>query len=300
VYRFLFSGIYVIYVTTVYKNPTVSYIYNTTPAWSFPFASPSVAVAPNASTLIDGGLAQQVAGVGVYSMWNQTLYAEVAAYHTANRALSLFRAGTDKSTDAVLDGKAPYWRLALQHVWDEGKSSAMVGTYGINARKFPDSLNPSGPSDRYRDVGVDAQYQLLTDRHRFSTPVNWLHERQDLDATFAADGASNSSNHLSSFKAKATYYYDQKYGATLAYFRTMGSADDGLYNSGQLITGSISGSPNTSGYVIELNWLPRRDMRIALQYTGYREFNGARRNYDGFSRDAKDNDTLFLLAWLMF
>jgi hypothetical protein len=288
------------YGVTVNNNPTVSDIYNTTPAWSFPFTSSSVAVAPNASTLIDGGLAQQVAGVGLYSLWNQTLYAEVAAYRTADRALSLFRAGTDKSTDAVLDGYAPYWRFALQHVWDESKSSAMVGTYGINARKFPDSLNPSGPSDRYRDVGVDAQYQFLTDRHRFSTQLNWIRERQDLDATFAADGASNSSNRLSSFKAKATYYYDQKYGATLAYFRTTGSADDGLYNSGQPITGSISASPNTSGYVIELNWLPRRDVRISLQYTGYREFNGARRDYDGFARNAIDNDTLFLMAWLMF
>jgi hypothetical protein len=37
-----------------------------------------------------------------------------------------------------------------------------------------------------------------------------------------------------------------------------------------------------------------------LQYTGYRKFNGVRRNYDGFGRDATDNNTLYLLAWLMF
>jgi hypothetical protein len=45
----------------------------------------------------------------------------------------------------------------------------MIGTYGINARKFPDSLDPTGPADRFRDVGIDAQYQYITDRHRFST-----------------------------------------------------------------------------------------------------------------------------------
>ena len=47
--------------------------------------------------------------------------------------------------------------LALQHLWGEGRHSAMIGTYGINARKFPDSLDPTGPTDRFRDVGVDAQ-----------------------------------------------------------------------------------------------------------------------------------------------
>src|SRR5262249_5290109 len=144
------KGLDVSYGLTLNNNPTVSDIYNTSPAWSFPFASSSVAITPNAATLIDGGLAQQVAGLGGYSLWNNTLYAEIAGYATADGALSIFRAGTDKSTDAVLSGTAPYWRVALQHTWDEGKHSAMIGTYGINARKFPDSLDPAGPSDRYR------------------------------------------------------------------------------------------------------------------------------------------------------
>jgi hypothetical protein len=200
-------------------------------------------VSPKAAVLIEGGLGQQVAGLGAYSMWNQTLDAEIAAYRTADKALSIFRAGTDKSTDAILDGSAPYWRLALQHVWSEGMQSAMIGTYGINARKFPDSLDPMGPS---------------------------------------------------------TYYYGTKYGGTLAYFRTTGDSDDRLYNTGQAVTGSANGNPKSSGYIFELNWLPRRDMRLMLQYTAYQDFNGARTNYDGFGRNAKDNNTLFLMGWLMF
>ena len=288
------------YGLTLNNNPTVSDIYNTTPAWGFPFASSSVAITPNASTIIDGGLEQQVVGLGAYALWNQTLYAEIAGYRTADRAFSLFRAGTDKSTDAVLRGSAPYWRLALQHVWDEGKHSAMIGTYGISVRKFPDSLDPSGPTDRFRDVGVDAQYQYITDRHRFSTQLNWIRETQDLDGTFGAGGASNPSDRLRTFKGKVTYYYDQKYGATIAYFRTTGDFDDVLYNTGAAVTGSITGSPRTSGYIFELDWLPRRDVRLLLQYTGYREFNGGRTNYDGFGRNAKDNNMLFLMGWLMF
>ena len=288
------------YGLTVNNNPTVSDIYNTTPAWGFPFASSSVAVAPNAAALIDGGLGQQVAGLGTYVLWNEILYAEVAAYRTADRAFSIFRAGTDKTSDAVLDGTAPYWRLALQDVWGEGAHSAMIGTYGINARKFPNSLNPGGPTDRFRDVGIDAQYQYITDRHRFSTQLNWIKETQDLDATFGAGAASNPSDRLRTFKGKVTYYYDQQYGATLAYFRTTGDKDDTLYNTGQPVTGSATGSPKTSGYIAELDWLPRRDVRLLLQYTAYRDFNGSPTNYDGFGRNAKDNNTLFLMGWIMF
>jgi len=293
------GGVDLSYGVTVNNNPTVSDPYNTTPTWGFPFASSSVAVAPNASTLIDGGLAQQVAGIGVYTMWNQSLYAEVAGYRTADRALSLFRAGTDKATDAVLDGTAPYWRLALQHGWMEGTHTAMIGTYGIVARKFPDSLDPTGPSDRYRDIGVDAQYQYVTDRHRFSAQLNWISENQSLDATYAAGGASNPTDTLRSFRGKATYYYDKKYGATLQYFRTTGTVDDALYNTGDPVNGSAAGSPNNSGVVAELDWLPRRDLRLMLQYTAYREFNGAGGNYDGFGRNAKDNNTLYFVVWLM-
>jgi hypothetical protein len=265
--QFKHEGTELSYGLTLNNNPTVSDLYNTTPAWGFPFASSRVAVSPNAAPLIDGGLGQQVAGLGPYALWNETLYAEIAAYRTADKAFSIFRAGTDKATDAVLGGNAPYWRLALQHVWGEGTHSAMLGTYGINARKFPDSLDPTGPTDRFRDVGIDAQYQYITDRHRFSTQLNWINERQDLDATFAGGAASNPSNRLRTFKGKVTYYYDTKYGATLGYFRTTGDTDDALYNTGLPVTGSATGSPKTSGYVFEVNWLPRRDVRLLLQYT---------------------------------
>ena len=288
------------YGLSLNNNQTVSDIYNTTPAWGFPFASSSIAVAPNAATLIDGGLGQQVVGLGAYAMVNQTLYAEIAPYRTADGAFSIFRAGTDKTTDAVLKGTAPYWRLALQHAWNEGTHSMMIGTYGIDARKFPDSLDPTGPTDRFLDTGIDAQYQYITDRHRFSAQLNWVREKQTLDATFGAGAASNPSDTLKTFRGKLTYYYDRQYGATLAYFRTWGNSDDALYSTGEPVTGSANGSPNTSGYIVELDWLPRRDIRLALQYTGYRTFNGASTNYDGFGRNARDNDTLYLLGWLMF
>ena len=95
--RYSASDTDVAYGLTINNNPTVSDIYNSTPAWGFPFASSSVAVAPNASTLIDGGLSQQIVGLGGYAMFNHTLYAEVAGYRTADGAFSIFRAGITQS-----------------------------------------------------------------------------------------------------------------------------------------------------------------------------------------------------------
>ena len=86
----------------------------------------------------------------------------------------------------------------------------------------------------------------------------------------------------------------------MAYFRTPGNADDLLYNTGEAVTGSATGSPKTSGYILELDWLPRRDVRFLLQYTAYRNFNGSRTDYDGFGRNASDNNTLYVLGWFMF
>ena len=87
---------------------------------------------------------------------------------------------------------------------------------------------------------------------------------------------------------------------TLGYFSTTGTADAGLYENGEPVEGSASGSPNTRGAILELNWLPRRDWRVVLQYTAYDRFNGARNDYDGFGRNARDNNALFLLGWFMF
>jgi hypothetical protein len=53
------------------NNPTVEDLWNSTPAWGFPFTGSSAAPGPTAGALINGGLAQDVAGVGGYAMWNE-------------------------------------------------------------------------------------------------------------------------------------------------------------------------------------------------------------------------------------
>jgi hypothetical protein len=184
----------------------------------------------------------------------------------------------------------------------------MVGTYGMVANVYPDNLNTNTPTDRFRDVAVDAQYQYITDVHTVTAQATYIWENQSYNASYpitqdtgAGYGAgptpSNPTDSLRTFRIKGSYYYERKYGATLGYFQTTGSADEGLYGT------TASGDPNTpnsNGYVVELDYLPLQNVRLLLQYTGYGKFNGARTNYDGTGRNASDNNTLFVDLWVAF
>ena len=76
-----------IFGLTLNNNPTMQDPWNSTPAWGYPvYTTSPLATTPAAATIIDGGLAQQVAGLGAYAYWQKTLYMEFAAYRTANVA----------------------------------------------------------------------------------------------------------------------------------------------------------------------------------------------------------------------
>jgi hypothetical protein len=289
--------------------PTMSDIYNTTPVWGWPYVSSAVAPTPAASVLVNGGVQQQTVGATGYALVGRTFYLEGGGYRTANNTpWKTFRAG-DQAVQ--LDGIAPYYRLALQHDWDKGRQSAMVGTFGFFARRYlvdGDFHRASDAADRYRDIGLDAQYQYITDAHRFSTMITMIREKQSLDASLPAGAASNAGNTLKQLSWKASYYWHKWYGASVGYQRTSGSTDALVYDTGATDgSGSIRGSPDSSAWIVELNYLfspsgaeDHRKYRLLLQYTAYDKFNGGKANYDGFGRNAKDNNTLFLLAWLMY
>ncbi len=298
-----------IYGATLHNNPTAQDAWNSTPAFGFPFTSAPLANTPAAATQIDGGLAQQVAGLGGYLWWQKAIYAEVSFYRTADGAFSILRQGQDIHTDggvAALKGYNPYWRIAYSHDW--GANSIMVGTYGMTIDRYPSNFDTSTPTDRYRDVAVDAQYQYITDPHTFTAEATYIHEKQSYDASFpvtAATGAgigagptpANASDTLRTFKAKATYYHDRRYGGTLAYFSTTGTADSGLYGTDP--DGNAM-RPDSKGWIAELDYLPIQNVRLMLQYTAFNKFNGASTNYDGNGRNASDNDTLFFNVWVAF
>jgi hypothetical protein len=298
-----------VFGVTVNNNPTVQDPWNSTPAWGYPYTTPPLANTPAAATIIDGGLAQQVTGVGAYAWWQKTIYAEFSSYRTANALGNLFRAGLPyDSPGGVLriNNFNPYWRLAYTRDW--GPNSVMVGTYGMVANVYPDNLDTSTPTDRYQDVALDAQYQYISDEHTFTAQTTYIREKQKYGASYAivqstgtGYGAGptpqNPTDTLRTFKLKGSYYYQRKYGGTLALFQTTGSADAGLYGTD---AGGNALTPDSSGYIIELDYLPIQNVRLVLQYTGYTKFNGARSNYDGSGRNAGDNNTLFANAWVAF
>ena len=298
-----------IFGATLNNNPTVQDPWNSTPAWSYPYTTPPLANTPAAATMIDGGLAQQVAGLGVYAFWQKSLYVEFTNYRTANVLGNLFRAGLPYDSPGgvfALTNFNPYWRVAYSHDW--GQNSLMIGAYGLQANVYPDNLNTSTPTDRYNDVAVDAQYQYITDEHTFTAQTTYIWEKQSYNASYPAVQATgsgfgagptpdNPSDKLRTFKLKGSYYYQRKYGGTLALFQTTGSADGGLYGTN---ADGDALSPNSSGYIAELDYLPLQNLRLVLQYTGYTKFNGARTNYDGNGRNAGDNNTLFFDVWVAF
>ena len=277
------------------NSPTVSDIYNSTPSWGFPHTD-SATLMPAASPLIDMTLASQVGGITVYGLWDDTWYAEVGGYRSAKRGFFRFM-GHNVPTETVVDGTAPYWRLAWQH--RDGPHNFEVGTYGMVARVFADGEDESLGSDRFRDVALDASYQYISDEHQWSVHTTWIDEKQEWNTSFNQGLSSSPSTTLKTFRVDGHYFFRRQWGGTAQYFQIRGGTNDLRYNSGEPVMGSANGSPNSRGWIGELNWLPIQNIKLAVRYTAYQQFNGAGNNYDGFGRNARDNNSVFLLAWLL-
>lgn len=285
-----------VYGFTLSNNPGVTDIYNSTPQWSFPHTE-TAALMSNAQAATDMRLAGRVGGPGVYALWNDLLYGELALYRTTKNGV--FRPlGWGVEKDDLVRGTTPYWRMALQR--DFGSHFFSVGAYGLSARIYTDAVDQSLGTDRFRDVAVDGQYQFTGGDHLVSANATQIREKQKLDGAFAAGLASNTTNTLRTTRANVHYWYKRAVGGGFGMFSTTGDADALRYDNGEAVHGSATGSPNTKGWMLDLNYLPVQSVKLALRYTAYTEFNGAGTNYDGFGRNAKDNNSVFLLAWLMF
>jgi hypothetical protein len=295
------------YGLSLNNNPTVQDLWNTTPAWGFPFAASNANVSPLAGTAIDGAFAQDVAGVTGYLFWNESLYAEAGGYRSAKQgstnALTGGAGPLDGTASNVMSGVAPYWRVAYEHNWD--RNSIEVGAYGAQFRLYPGAGAPlSGPLNKFNDVAEDLQYQFIGDEHLITVAATHIRESMTLDASFATKATANPSNSLTTSRAWMTYYYRRRIGGTLGYFSTSGSSDTGLYPAnppdGPGVVTSANGSPDTRGWIAEVNYLPWLNVKISAQYTSYSKFNGAGSNYDGVGRNASDNNTAYLLLWFAY
>jgi len=112
--------------------------------------------------------------------------------------------------------------------------------------------------------------------------------------------AANGSDSLDTLKATVEYNYRREIGGSLGFFSTNGSTDTLLYPNDGSVNGSLVGSPDTRGYIAEVDYLPFLNTKLSLQYVDYTRFDGGAANYNGVGRSASDNNTLYLLVWLNF
>lgn len=283
------------------NNPTVSDVFNTAPAWSYPYMSPDLAPGAPAQPIMIDGLGGQVIGASGYTQLDGKWYLEAGAYRSLSVA---FTNHVNAGYDGRLMGAAPY--LRLNYTWNLPAGMFSVGGFGLDVRRglvgadLAGSPIPlAGPSDHFQDVGLGATYQYFHGDHTVTMDGMYVDERQTLNATYADGGSSHLHDSLQSMNIKGSYWYLNTYGITLAAFADNGSSDRTLYGN--------NGSPNTQGGIMELDYNPFGqstswnnpwvNLRVGLQYTFYSRFSGLVHNVDGGGRSASDNDSLYLYLW---
>ena len=241
------------------------------------------------------------------------------------------KAGLKDADVTKLRGNNPYIRVALSQNW--GAHSLMLGATHMTAQVYDDPLDTSDPSTvhHFRDEifdgrtpvparpaqAVTAQLVLTHNRHVYPTaqanqPVPFVDAQGNpLALTSGADKTD-----LKRFKA--SYVYQARYGGSFSWFDLSGSANTANQTSGYdpetmvitssptagaastRVNGNLTGNPAPRGMTFETVWMPLQNLRVGVQYTAYQKFNGARDNYDGFGRNASDNNSLFLYAWTAY
>ena len=315
------------------NNPSISDPWNTAAAWMQYVPVPS----PTSSRFIDGttpypsyATGGNIAGVTAYAYWNQSVYAELGGYSTSRGIASFMSAGLGNDRTTKLRGVNPYLRLAWNRDW--GAHSLMIGTAGMLAKIYDNPLDTSDPSTTHhtRDLKLDAQYQYLLDPHSVTGQLVFAQNRhrypdsaanQAVTFTDAAGNALANTNAVDTtrlMRAKLSYVYMAKYGGSVAFFNRTGSkntanqtsgfdpgtlsitSDPGAQAPSMRVGGNLSGNPSTRGLTFETFWMANQYVRVGVQYTAYNRFNGASNNYDGFGRNAKDNNSMFLYLWAAY
>jgi hypothetical protein len=290
---------------TLNNNPTLEDLWNSTPAWGYPWVSSDWAPRPNVGAIVNGALAQSVAGIGMYAMWDNHLYVAGSIYRSAH--LGAAQPNTGAGAGINIRGVAPYWRVAWQQ--NSKNNNLEVGTYGMHMKSTPGAI--TGMEDSYTDWAADFQYDRTIPQFRgdvLSIRGTYIRENSSLDATFPA-GASFLRHHLNTVQANAEYHLGDKYSGTIGYFSVTGTPDFLLNSLATTpgdpttvppLTGSLNGDPRSNGILANVSWWPVQNIGLTFQYTGYSRFNGAATNYDGAGRNAGSNSTLYLLARFVF
>lgn len=204
--------------------------------------------------------------------------------------------GVWEPENLLLNGAAPYWRIAVQHEWSGQYFEA--GTFGLQADAYTDRYNKSAGTNQYTDLGADITYQYLgTMEHIFQFRGTYIRENQRLRGTQSLGGSAKNSVMLNTLNLNAAYTYQQTYTGTFGFFDISGSTDPLLYPD------NPSFNPDSQGFITEVDYVPFGksnslwqswlNLRLGLQYVAYTRFNGTATN-------AGDNNTLYISGWLAF
>ena len=258
------GGVDLIYGITANNSPTVQDPWNTTPAWTFPYAGSTLAATPGAKTIIEGAFAAHVGGVGAYTMINDMLYLELTGYQTLQfdqqNSLGLNPFGTP----GLFNGVAPYWRVAFEPHWGPHIRSCSAPT----ARYSMSSVDRSQLRDwerlgclrkpnKFTDIGVDSQYQYQGSNYWVTLRGNYLREFQRLDSDFnTVLQRVQSDQRAQQLRLRATFTFggDNRIVLTGQYFNVWGTADPTIYSAAIGYTNNRY--PNSNGWMAELAYIP--------------------------------------------
>ena len=299
----------------VTNTPTVQDPFNSTFAWGFPYVFSGLAPQPAALPLLAGGFAGNSAGLTAYAWYDHALYLEAGGYSTMSRD-ALTRLGTFYGPGST-QGIAPYLRAAYE--WNWNGQSAHAGALFMSAAVNPvaDGRITDGTNGRdgYTDFGVDGGYQFFGDgTHTVSLYGIYIHENRALNGSTNVFNLANGTNFgvgssINHVRTEVSYWYEHTYGLTLGWQGTWGPAAPAIFTPNP-VSGSANGKPDTNAFLVEADWVPfgKQDswaapfanMKLGIQYIAYTKFNGGGTNYDGFGRNASDNNTLFAFIWMIF
>jgi hypothetical protein len=279
--------------------PTAQDVWNTVPNWGFPFYASPQAPGPPASTMLSS-LGGQTGSLGGYALFDRHLYGEISMYRVGTGFFRWMTEGTffNQGGANYLEGFNPYWRF--YYTTQTGPHVFMAGTFGMHSNVYPNSAAPTGPVNTFTDNAVDFQYQYLAEKQQVSVRAAYQWEQQDWAAGYPQGASSVLNASLNGLNLNGTYTLNNKWAFSAGLFTSNGSNNAAIYGVTSPRGEIISSSPNTSGYVLDVNYLFTQNLKLMWQYTGFTKFNGLTRNIDGLGRTPSDNNTIWLSLFFAF
>ena len=279
------SGKDLLFGVVTNNNPGMSDVWQATPVWGYPFAGPLAYEAPRSSSL--GGA---VGGVGAYAMVDGSYYAELMMYKTMGSGgqdtplvdpwtnAAAIGAGSAVVNSGVA-GWAPYFKLAYQNTFSD--NFIQVGLSGMTTRLYATGTGTSGPTDSYKDIGLDLQYERPLGNDSIVVRSAIIKETIGLDAYRQSVDPAQADVSFRVAKLNGSYHLGSDKVFSLGFVNTSG---DGT---------APGASTGTRAYVAEAAYYPWENVRLSAQYTSYSKFGGS-------TTGASDNNTIYLLGWFVF